>query len=167
MNILNYFARLITLFPMWGKSWKKWQVVKQENIMDEREKEKILKFKIMIKIDYSRETTRYFLWLCYLPWIWLQCSSFYWYYFLNKFLTATFFFFFRKDFIIYQEPNASPSRVTENGFSDKVKKTPKLWLLWQAEVRLLYKKLVVACDLLLNTMKCSETSILAVYFVHV
>ncbi|NWW46991.1 OTUD4 protein, partial [Pedionomus torquatus] len=28
--------------------------------------------------------------------------------------------FFRKDFIIYREPNASPSHVTENGFSDKV-----------------------------------------------
>ncbi|XP_058659674.1 OTU domain-containing protein 4 isoform X6 [Ammospiza caudacuta] len=27
---------------------------------------------------------------------------------------------YKKDFIIYQEPNASPSRVTENGFSDKV-----------------------------------------------
>ncbi|NWY37046.1 OTUD4 protein, partial [Sylvia atricapilla] len=27
---------------------------------------------------------------------------------------------YQKDFIIYQEPNASPSRVTENGFSDKV-----------------------------------------------
>ncbi|XP_071411704.1 OTU domain-containing protein 4 isoform X4 [Pithys albifrons albifrons] len=27
---------------------------------------------------------------------------------------------YKKDFIIYREPNASPSRVTENGFSDKV-----------------------------------------------
>ncbi|XP_074761101.1 OTU domain-containing protein 4 isoform X3 [Athene noctua] len=27
---------------------------------------------------------------------------------------------YKKDFIIYQEPNASPSHVTENGFSDKV-----------------------------------------------
>ncbi|NWW69710.1 OTUD4 protein, partial [Climacteris rufus] len=27
---------------------------------------------------------------------------------------------YKKDFVIYQEPNASPSRVTENGFSDKV-----------------------------------------------
>uniref|UniRef100_A0A8C3ELF6 ubiquitinyl hydrolase 1 n=1 Tax=Corvus moneduloides TaxID=1196302 RepID=A0A8C3ELF6_CORMO len=27
---------------------------------------------------------------------------------------------YKKDFIIYQEPNASPSRVTENGFPDKV-----------------------------------------------
>lgn len=27
---------------------------------------------------------------------------------------------YKKDFIIYREPNASPSHVTENGFSDKV-----------------------------------------------
>ncbi|EMP25918.1 OTU domain-containing protein 4 [Chelonia mydas] len=27
---------------------------------------------------------------------------------------------YKKDFIIYQEPNASPSRVTENGFPDKI-----------------------------------------------
>ncbi|CAN2388806.1 positive regulation of DNA demethylation [Pristimantis euphronides] len=27
---------------------------------------------------------------------------------------------FNKDFIIYQEPNASPARVTDNGFSDKI-----------------------------------------------
>ncbi|XP_056418840.1 OTU domain-containing protein 4 isoform X2 [Hyla sarda] len=27
---------------------------------------------------------------------------------------------FSKDFIIYQEPNASPARVTDNGFSDKI-----------------------------------------------
>lgn len=45
-----------------------------------------------------------FLWILILKWI------------LNR------YFFLRKDFIIYQEPNASPSHVTENGFSDKVKK---------------------------------------------
>lgn len=32
--------------------------------MDGREREKIFKFKIMIEIDYSRETTRCFLSLC-------------------------------------------------------------------------------------------------------
>lgn len=32
--------------------------------MDEREKEKIPWFKIMIEIYYSRGTTRCFLWLC-------------------------------------------------------------------------------------------------------
>lgn len=88
--------------------------------MDEREREKIFKFKITIEINYSRETTRCFLWLC---------ISFEFDFYAQILIDIIFkinssvtFLFSRKDFIIYQEPNASPSRVTENGFSDKVKK---------------------------------------------
>jgi hypothetical protein len=29
--------------------------------------------------------------------------------------------FFRKDFVIYREPNVSPSQVTENNFPEKVR----------------------------------------------
>jgi len=32
--------------------------------------------------------------------------------------------FFRKDFIIYQKPNVSPSQVTENNFPEKVRIVP-------------------------------------------
>uniref|UniRef100_A0A672V0X6 OTU deubiquitinase 4 n=1 Tax=Strigops habroptila TaxID=2489341 RepID=A0A672V0X6_STRHB len=38
----------------------------------------------------------------------------------GKLIFNCYFFVLRKDFIIYREPNASPSHVTENGFSDKV-----------------------------------------------
>lgn len=61
-------------------------------------------------------STRYFFWLCMLLELGLNISVF-----IDEFSRELQFFFLRKDFIIYREPNASPSHVTENGFSDKVK----------------------------------------------